>query len=152
MPKRPSARRLAFAAALRPLEPAVGRLSRPGVVALLAAALPPAEERIYAGSAGDGRDSDLNSAMYPLRLRGLVAAEGAGAAHLIDNCVVPGALWGWDVDDPIWGAALDTLDAAMCVAVLDLEGLPVAPGMRAAHLLVLEIGGSSPGASPPTQP
>jgi hypothetical protein len=135
-----SARRRDFVAALRPIEPAVGRLLEPGMVARLAAVLPPAGDRIYAGSASNHHDSDLNSAMYPMRLQGLLAAEHAGAAHLIDNCVLPGALWGWEVADPTWGAALDALDVAMRVAVLDMEGLPVTPGRRAASLLVLEIG------------
>jgi hypothetical protein len=84
---------------------------------------------------------------YAVRWRGLLAAERAGAAHLIDNCVPPGALWGWEVDDPTWGAALDTLDVAMCVAVLDMEGLPVTSGLRAAQRLVLEIAGASLGAT-----
>ena len=145
--ERLSARRLALAAALRPIEPAVGRLLEPGVVARLAAVLPPAGDRIYAGSAGHHHERDLNSAMYPMRLQGLLAAESSGAAHLIDSCVLPGALWGWEVDDPTWDAALDALDVAMRVAVLDLDGLPVTPGMRAASLLVLEIG-EPPGTVP----
>ena len=137
-----SARQLAFTAALKPIEPAVDRLSEPGMVAQLAAVLPSAEEQVFAGSASDGRDSDLNRAMYPMRWRGYLAAEHAGAAQLIDNCGPPGALWGWEVGDSTWRAALDALDVAARVAVLDMEGLPVAPGMRAAHRLVLEIAGS----------
>jgi hypothetical protein len=144
-----TARQLAFAAALGPIEPAVDRLSTPDVVACLAAALPPAEERIYAGSASDGFDRDINGAMYPMRRRGLLAAERAGAAHLIDHCVPPGALWGWEVDDPSWGAALDALDVAMRVVVLDMEGRSVPSGMRAAHRLVMEIAGSSLGGAAP---
>jgi hypothetical protein len=147
MPKRPTARQLAYAAALRPIEPTVGRLARPAVVARLAAALPPVEERVAARRAGDGLDRDLNAAMYPMRCRGLLAAERSGAAHLIDDCVPPGALWGWEVDDPTWRAALDALDLAMLVAVFDMDGRPVTSGMRAAHRLVLGIAESSLGAA-----
>ncbi len=143
MSKHPSVRQLAFRAALGPIEPVVGRLSDPVVVARLASILLPAEERVYAGSAGNFHDSDLNSAMYPVRWSGLLAAERAGAAHLLDNCVPPGALWGWEVDDPTWAAALDALDVAMRVAILDMEGLPVTSGMRAAHRLALEVAGAS---------
>jgi len=141
MPKRVPARELAFVAALKPIEPAVGRLNRPDVVARLAAARPPAGEQVYTGSARDGLDPDLNSAMFPPRWRGLLAAERAGAAHQFD--ATP-ALWAWAVDDPTWRAALDTLDVAMRVAVMDMEGQPVTPGMRAAHRLALEIAGPPP--------
>lgn len=144
MPRRVPARQLAFAAALEPIEPAVGRLHKPDVVARLAAALPPTQVRTYAGSAGDFYDRDLNSAMAPLRWRGLLAAERMGAAHQFD--ATP-ALWGWEIDDPTWDAALDAMDVAMRVAVLDMEGRPVSPGMRAAHRLVLEIAGPPPEAA-----
>jgi hypothetical protein len=109
--------------------------------------LPSAQERVYAGSTGDFHDNGLNSAMYPLRWRGLLAAERAGAAHLIDSCAPPRALWAWEIDDPTWEAALAALDVAMRVAVLDMDGLPVTVGMRAAHRLVLEIARASSGAT-----
>jgi hypothetical protein len=57
------------------------------------------------------------------------------------------ALWGWEVDDPTWDAAIDAIDVAMRVAVLDMEGRPVSPGMRAAHRLALEIAGPPPEAA-----
>jgi hypothetical protein len=61
--------------------------------------------------------------------------------HLGDR---PSPPRGWEVDDLTRAAALDTLDVAMRVAVLDLEGLPATPGMRAAHRLVTEIAGLPP--------
>jgi hypothetical protein len=135
-----NARRGALTAAIEPLGRAVGRLGDPGVLARLAAALPSEDMwKENGGARWNGRDTDLNSAMYPMRWRGLLVAESAGAAHLIDNCVLPGALWGWEVDDPTWQAALDAIDVAMAVRALESEGLPVTTGMAEAHRQVLEI-------------
>lgn len=79
---------------------------------------------------------DLNAAMAPMRWRGLLAAEHAGAAHQFD--ATP-AIWAWEVDDPTWQAALDAIDVAMAVRALESEGLPVTTGMGEAHRQVLEI-------------
>lgn len=88
------------------------------------------------GARWNGLDTDLNSAMYPMRWRGLLAAEHAGAAHQVD--ATP-AVWAWEVDDPTWQAALDAIDVAMAVRALQSEGLPVTTGMAEAHRQVLEI-------------
>ena len=132
-----AARQLELAAALEPIDPAFRRLFRDGAIERLAAALPLPEEQIY----GDATDGELNEALYPFRSRGLRAAEDAGAAHLVDNCALPGALWGLEVDDPAWSAALGTIDVAMLVCIFDLDGQPVTPAMRAAHRVVIDIAG-----------
>jgi hypothetical protein len=88
------------------------------------------------GARWNGLDSDLNHAMAPMRWRGLLAAERAGAAHQFD-CAP--AIWAWKVDDPTWQAALDAIDVAMAVRALQSEGLPVTTGMAEAHRQVLEI-------------
>ena len=92
MVTRAPARQIAFVAALRPLEPAVGRLRTPDVVARLAAVLTTVEETVHRGSAGTSSTNDLNSAMAPLQWGGLLAAERAGAAHQVD--ATP-AIWAW---------------------------------------------------------
>ena len=81
-------------------------------------------------------DTDLNAALAPLRWRGLNAAEAVGAAYQID--ATP-AIWAMKVDDPTWEAALETIEVAMKVCVLDMEGLPVTTEMRAAQELVLDL-------------
>lgn len=105
---------------------------------MLAEALPlDGEWRVNGGARWNGRDPDLNTAMAPIRFRGLYAAERAHAAHQITRC--DAALWNWEVDDPTWQAALDAIDVAMAVSALRLEGLPVTHGMAEAHRKVLEI-------------
>jgi hypothetical protein len=138
------ARCRAFVKAIDPITGVVGRLGDPTVVALLAAALPPAQMwQVNGGASWNGLDADLNAAMFPVRWKGLLAAERAGAAHQLD--ATP-AIWAWEVVDPEWRTALDALDVAMAVRILDVEGLPVTSGMRATEELVRKIADGSPGA------
>ncbi len=99
-----------------PIGSALDRLRDPDVIARLAAELPPVDARRLAGSAANGLDTDLNAALAPLRWRGLNAAEAVGAAYQID--ATP-AIWAMKVDDPTWEAALETIEVAMKVCVLD---------------------------------
>ena len=137
-PRRNETRRLALSAAIEPVGRVVDRLREPVIVARLAAALPPVEawrdER--GGARWDGHDTDLNAAMAPLRWRGLLAAERAGAAHQFD--ATP-AIWAWEVEDPTWRAALDALDVAMAVRALRAEAIAVTDGMDECHRLVLDL-------------
>jgi hypothetical protein len=132
------ARRARLAAAIEPLDPVVAQLSDPETVARLAAALPRRDEwQADGGARWDGRDRDLNGAMYPIRIAGIEAAAHVGAAGLI-SCP-SNAIWAWEVVDPTWRAALDTIDVAMAVRALRSENAPVTEGMARAHDRVLEI-------------
>jgi hypothetical protein len=134
-------RRLALSTAVEPIGRVVDRLGEPAIVARLAAARPPYQ--MWHDERGDvmwnALDPDINAAMAPLRWRGLLAAERAGAAHQFDATA---AIWAWEVDDPEWRAALDAIDVAMAVRALRADNVAVTAGMDGAHRVVLALAAS----------